>query len=40
MSEGFIEITKEDIETISNALKVNSDYKLNDTKFHVKMLQT
>ena len=39
MSEGFIEITKEDIETISNALKVNSDYKLNNTKFDVKTFE-
>ena len=39
MSEGFIEITKEDIETISNALKVNYDYKLNNTKFDVKTFE-
>ncbi len=39
MSEGFIEITKEDIETIANALKVNSDYKLNNTKFDLKTFE-
>lgn len=33
MAENFIEISKEDIENIQNALKVNSDYKLNNTKF-------
>lgn len=35
MSENFMEITKEDIENIDNALKVNADYKLNNTKFNV-----
>ena len=33
MSENFMEITKEDIENVENALKVNADYKLNNTKF-------
>lgn len=33
MAENFIEISKDDIENIQNALKVNSDYKLNNTKF-------
>lgn len=33
MAENFIEISREDIENIQNALKVNSDYKLNNTKF-------
>jgi len=33
MADNFIEISKEDIESIQNALKVNSDYKLNNTKF-------
>ena len=33
MADNFIEISKEDIENIQNALKVNSDYKLNNTKF-------
>ena len=35
MSENYMEITKEDIENIKNALKVNSDYKLNNTKFDI-----
>ena len=35
MSEDFLEISKEDIENIENALKVNSDYKLKNTKFDV-----
>jgi hypothetical protein len=30
-----MEISKEDIENVENALKVNSDYKLNNTKFNV-----
>lgn len=34
MVENFIEISKEDIETIENALKTNADYKLNNTKFN------
>lgn len=39
MSENFIEITREDIENIENALKVNSDYKLNNTKFNTKTFE-
>ncbi len=35
MSEDFLEISKEDIENIENALKVNADYKLKNTKFDV-----
>ncbi|MBE6498780.1 MAG: hypothetical protein E7Z81_11040 [Methanobrevibacter sp.] len=34
MAEKFMEISKEDIENIENALKTNSDYKLNNTKFN------
>ena len=34
MVEEFIEISKEDIENVENALKVNADYKLNNTKFN------
>ncbi len=39
MSENFMEITKEDIENVENALKVNSDYKLNNTKFNTKSFE-
>lgn len=39
MSEDFMEITKEDIENVENALKVNADYKLNNTKFNVKSFE-
>lgn len=39
MSENFMEITKEDIESIENALKVNADYKLNNTKFDTKSFE-
>jgi hypothetical protein len=35
MADEFMEISKEDIENVENALKVNSDYKLNNTKFNV-----
>ena len=34
MSEEYMEISKEDIENVENALKVNADYKLNNTKFN------
>ena len=34
MENEFIEISKEDIENVENALKVNADYKLNNTKFN------
>ncbi|MCQ2970420.1 hypothetical protein SAMN05216439_0059 [Methanobrevibacter gottschalkii] len=39
MSENFMEITKEDIENIENALKSNADYKLNNTKFDIKSFE-
>lgn len=34
MVEEYMEISKEDIENVENALKVNADYKLNNTKFN------
>ena len=39
MSEDFMEISKEDIENIENALKVNADYKLKNTKFDTKSFE-
>ncbi len=36
MSDEFMEISKEDIESIELSLKLNADYKLKDTKFNVK----
>nr|WP_294998296.1 hypothetical protein [uncultured Methanobrevibacter sp.] len=39
MAENFIEISKENIENVENALKVNSDYKLKNTKFDVKTFE-
>ena len=39
MSENFMEITKVDIENVENALKVNADYKLNNTKFNAKTFE-
>lgn len=36
MSEDFMEISKEDIESVENALKFNSDYKLKNSSFNVK----
>lgn len=39
MVEEFMEISKEDIENVENALKVNSDYKLKNTKFDVKTFE-
>ncbi len=39
MTEGFMEISKDDIENVENALKMNSDYKLKDTKFNVKSFE-
>ena len=39
MDENFIEISKENIENVENALKVNSDYKLKNTKFDVKTFE-
>ncbi|MEE0901993.1 MAG: hypothetical protein UIB31_05640 [Methanobrevibacter sp.] len=39
MVEEFIEISKEDIENVENALKVNADYKLNNTKFNTNTIE-
>ena len=39
MSEDFMDISKEDIENIENALKVNADYKLKNTKFNTKSFE-
>lgn len=39
MSEDFMEISKEDILTVETALKINSDYKLKNSKFNVKTFQ-
>lgn len=39
MAENFIEISKENIENVENALNVNSDYKLKNTKFDVKTFE-
>ena len=39
MVENFIVISKEDIENVENALKVNSDYKLKNTKFNTKTFE-
>ena len=39
MSEDFMEISKEDIENIENALKINADYKLKNSKFNVKSFE-
>lgn len=39
MSEDFMEISKEDIENIESALKVNADYKLKNTKFNTKTFE-
>ena len=39
MTEGFMEISKEDIENVENALKMNADYKLKDSKFNVKSFE-
>jgi hypothetical protein len=39
MAEDFIEISKEDIENVENALKINSDYKLKNSKFNVKSFE-
>lgn len=36
MAENFMEISKEDIEIVENALKVNSDYKPKNDNFNVK----
>lgn len=39
MAENFMEISKEDIENIENALKVNSDYKLSNSNFNTKSFE-
>ena len=39
MTEDFMEISKEDIENVENALKTNSDYKLKNSKFNVKTFE-
>lgn len=39
MANDFMEISKEDIESVENALKVNSDYKLKNTKFNIGTFQ-
>lgn len=39
MAEQFMEISKEDIENVDSALKVNADYKLKNTKFDVKTFE-
>ena len=35
MTEDFMEISKEDIENVENALKTNSDYKIKNSRFDV-----
>lgn len=37
--EKFMEISKEDIENVENALKINSDYKLKSSRFNVKTFE-
>ena len=39
MPEDFMEISKEDIENIENALKINADYKLKNSKFNTKSFE-
>ena len=39
MAEDFMEISKEDIENVGNALKSNIDYKLLNSKFDVKSFE-
>ena len=39
MAEDFIEISKEDIENVEDALKINSDYKLKNSKFNIKSFE-
>lgn len=39
MDGNFIEISKENIEAVENALKVNSDYKLKNSRFDVKSFE-
>ena len=39
MAEDYMEISKEDIENVENALKINSDYKLKNVQFNVKSFE-
>ncbi|MBQ6511450.1 hypothetical protein [Methanobrevibacter sp.] len=39
MSGDFMEISKEEIENIENALKINADYKLKNSKFNTKSFE-
>ena len=39
MAEDFIEISKEDIENVEEALKINSDYKLKNSKFNIQSFE-
>ena len=39
MVENYIEISKEDIENVEDALKINADYKLKNSKFNVKSFE-
>lgn len=39
MTEDFMEISKEDIENVENALKTNSDYKLKNSRFDIKSFE-
>lgn len=39
MADEFMEISKEDIESVENALKVNADYKLKNTAFSTKTFE-
>ena len=39
MVQDFIEISKEDIENIEDALNMNSDYRLKDSKFNIKSFE-
>ena len=39
MAEKYMEISKEDIENVENALKINSDYKLKNAKFNIKSFE-
>lgn len=39
MAEDYMEISKEDIENVENALEMNSDYKLKNGQFNVKSFE-
>ena len=39
MAEKYMEISKEDIENVENALKTNRDYKLKSSKFNLKTFE-